>query len=279
MKRMLKRILKKFDLEIRRINENHVEPVKLTQDISRLRKNLYNKYLPYFELNDFSENDIKTIESVSSFTMTGPLRIKALLQSVEYIVNNNISGDIVECGVWKGGSIMLIAKKLLELGDIERNIYLYDTFEGMSEPIDIDISHDNLSASELLVSAEAKKKEGNNVWCYSSLEEVKNNIISTGYNPEKLHFIKGKVEETLSKHLPANKLALLRLDTDWYESTKSELNYLYPLLVNKGILIIDDYGQWLGQQKAVDEYISMNNLNLFLNRIDFSSRLAIKLNN
>jgi len=279
MKRMLKRILKKFDLEIRRINENHVEPVKLTQDISRLRKDLYNKYLTYFELNDFSENDIQNIESVSSFTMTGPLRIKALLQSVEYIVNNNISGDIVECGVWKGGSIMLIAKKLLELGDIERNIYLYDTFEGMSEPIDIDISHDNLSASELLVSAEAKKKEGNNVWCYSSLEEVKNNIISTGYNPKKLHFIKGKVEETLSKHLPANKLALLRLDTDWYESTKSELNYLYPLLVNKGILIIDDYGQWLGQQKAVDEYISMNNLNLFLNRIDFSSRLAIKLNN
>jgi hypothetical protein len=108
-----------------------------------------------------------------------------------------------------------------------------------------------------------------------SLEEVKRNLYSTGYPKDKLHFIEGKVENTIPGFSP-EEIALLRLDTDWYESTKHELVHLYPRLVQNGILIVDDYGHWKGSAKAVDEYIKEKNLCVYLNRIDYSGRLAVK---
>lgn len=173
--------------------------------------------------------------------------------------------------------MMLIAKKLLDMGVTHKNLYLYDTFEGMSEPSSLDVSFDNKKADILLNEKIINKKDGNNIWCYSTIEEVKDNILSTGYDSKKVHLVKGKVEDTLPQYLPKNQISLLRLDTDWYESTKHELKWLYPMLVNSGVLIIDDYGQWLGQKKAVDEYVLENRLKLFLNRIDFSSRISIKI--
>jgi O-methyltransferase len=101
------------------------------------------------------------------------------------------------------------------------------------------------------------------------------NMLSTGYPEEKVHFIKGKVEETLPSVLP-DQLALLRLDTDWYESTKHELIHLFPLLDSRGLLIIDDYGHWQGVRKAIDEYFSEHKLNLYLHRVDYSCRVAVR---
>ena len=75
-----------------------------------------------------------------------------------------------------------------------------------------------------------------------------------------------------------DKIALLRLDTDWYESTKHELLHLYPILAMHGLLILDDYGIWAGCQKAVDEYFSERKIKIFLSRIDDSCRAAIKIN-
>lgn len=97
---------------------------------------------------------------------------------------------------------------------------------------------------------------------------------STNYPAEMLVFIKGKVEDTIPKTMPKH-IALLRLDTDWYESTKHELLHLYPLLSKSGVLIIDDYGYWAGSKKAVDEYFSKGEM--LLNRIDYTSRIAIKI--
>jgi hypothetical protein len=107
------------------------------------------------------------------------------------------------------------------------------------------------------------------------LDEVRGNVFSTGYPKDKIHFIEGKVENTIPLNMP-RKIALLRLDTDWYQSTKHELIHLFPLLQRNGVLIIDDYGHWEGARKAVDEYVSGNSICILLNRIDYTGRIAIR---
>lgn len=225
---------------------------------------------------DFSKKEIEAIEKISGFTMTSDERLVSLYRAVEYIEENKIEGDIVECGVWRGGSTMLIAHVLKKYNSQQRNLFLFDTYEGMTEPSESDISHDKQMAGVLLNSIEKDHEDGNNIWCYASIEDVKSNLYSTGYDSSKLHFIKGKVEETIPTD-KINKIALLRLDTDWYESTKHELDHLYDKLVKGGILIIDDYGHWQGAKKAVDEFIQNRKIKLFLNRMDYTGRLAIKI--
>jgi O-methyltransferase len=223
---------------------------------------------------DFSAEERTDIAAVRSFTMTSPERLVSLSRGVDHLVRNGIAGDIVECGVWKGGSMLLVAKKLARLSDKNRNLFLFDTFEGMSEPTKEDVSAvDQTTADDLLNAAD--RTGGDNVWCYSPLDEVKANLRGAGYPAEKLHFIKGKVEDTLPEPT-IGPIALLRLDTDWYESTKHELETLYDKLVRGGILIIDDYGHWSGSRKAVDEFIESRKLSLFLHRIDYTGRMAIK---
>jgi hypothetical protein len=104
---------------------------------------------------------------------------------------------------------------------------------------------------------------------------VRENVVSTGYPPNLFHFAKGRVEETLPAQAP-DQLALVRLDTDWYESTRHELVHLYPRLAPGGVLIIDDYGHWDGVKRAVDEYFSAQAEPLLLSRIDYAARVAVK---
>lgn len=222
----------------------------------------------------FNEKEFMLLyEKCKDYTMTTIERMYSLYQSMNYIFKNNIQGDLVECGVWKGGSSMLMAFMLQKYGMADRRLYLYDTFEGMSEPSEFDKTFTGKSANDLL--EREKKEDSSSVWCYSSIDEVKRNLFSTGFPPENIVFVKGKVEETLTGNLPG-KLSLLRLDTDWYESTRTELELLYPLLMEKGILIIDDFGHWDGAKKAVIEYFEKNEPNPFLFRIDFTGRLMIK---
>lgn len=224
--------------------------------------------------SDFSDQEIEDIRAVTPYTMTSPERLVGLSRALEHLIQNNVDGDVVECGVWRGGSMMLVARKLMRMGQQNRRLFLFDTFEGMSEPGTADVSSvDKRTAEELLQNAD--RLQGNNVWCYSALEEVQDNIKKTGYPQSNALFVKGKVEDTLP-FPEIGKIALLRLDTDWYDSTRHELECLYEKLVRGGILIIDDYGHWSGAKKAVDEFISKNNLKLFLNRLDYTGRLAIK---
>ena len=222
---------------------------------------------------DFDEMHRKIIEKAKPFTMTGNERLFALIQAVKYISSNKIMGDIVECGVWKGGSMLTVAETLIQLKEVNRELYLYDTFEGMSEPTDNDETYYNKKAKSLLVSNTDKEK--NLVWAYSPLDEVKSTMKLSNYDSNLIRYVKGKVEDTIPATVP-KKIALLRLDTDWYESTKHELEYLFPILEKGGVLIIDDYGHWKGARKAVDEYISSNNIPILLNRIDETARIGIK---
>jgi hypothetical protein len=212
-------------------------------------------------------------EKCLPYTMTSAERLYSVYKSIEYIVANNIQGDIVECGVWKGGSSMCAMLSLAAFGDQNRNFFLYDTFEGMSEPGEKDKDLSDSSAKDQLSSRE--KTTSDVIWAYSPLEEVQKNIEYTGYPMSKVQCIKGKVEETIPGTI-SDKVALLRLDTDWYESTLHELNHLFPKLVPGGVLIIDDYGHWKGAREAVDQYFHDNNITILLNRIDYTGRAGIK---
>ncbi len=221
--------------------------------------------------------DMKTRElcrTVRPYTMTSPERIFALRQSVQYIVQHGIQGDVVECGVWKGGSMMVVAQTLQELGIRDVNLHLFDTFEGMPEPTQFDVTLDGKSAAAMLTESKSAK-EADGVWAYSALEEVKRNLQTIGYPEERICFTKGKVEDTIPKYAPA-RIALLRLDTDWYASVYHSLVHLYPLLSPGGILIIDDYGFWAGARKAVDQYFAEHNLHPLLHRIDGTGRICVK---
>ncbi|AGB02447.1 TylF/MycF/NovP-related O-methyltransferase [Methanoregula formicica] len=222
---------------------------------------------------DFEKKDIEIIESVLPFTLTNTDRIYPLIQSVKYIIENEIEGDIVECGVWKGGSMMTVALTLNNLNQFSRNLYLYDTFEGMPKPTESDVDYIGEPAIETF--QKVKKSDTASDWVNCSLEEVKKNLELTGYPKEKIFYIKGLVEDTIPKVI-SDKIAILRLDTDFYSSTKHELNMLYPKLSKGGILIIDDYGYWAGSRKAVDEYFKENSIKTYLQRLDYSARLCIK---
>jgi len=273
MKSIIKKILHSFDYKISRVISVPEQPVPPITE-SDVRSQLLHTYKSNHLYSDFTDREIELINKVRRFTLTSPERIVSLINSVKYIIENKIPGDFVECGVWKGGSMMVVALTLAELGVSDRNLYLYDTYEGMSEPSEEDVSHDNITAEEQLSKVE--KSNDYNIWCYSTLEEVQNNLNKTTYDPSRIHYIKGKVEDTIPDTIP-DKIALLRLDTDWYESTYHELVHLYPLLVSQGILIIDDYGHWKGAKNATDQFFREIKQALFFNRVDYTCRVAQKL--
>lgn len=222
---------------------------------------------------DFDQQVIATLEKVKPFTMTSTARLFALCEAVKYVVSNQIPGDIVECGVWKGGSMMAVADTLLSCNDKTRNLYLFDTFDGMTDPSEKDISITNgISAKTLLENT--TKNEKRSIWCYAPLEAVKESVYSMGYPVEKTHFIKGRVEDTIPDHAPST-ISILRLDTDWYESTRHEMVHLFPRISKGGVIIIDDYGWWEGSRQAVDEYIKDNKIKIFFHRIDLPGRIGI----
>ena len=223
---------------------------------------------------DFDPAAAATIRRVQPYTMTSPERLFSLVDAVRYISRTGIAGDVVECGVWRGGSMMATALTLMECGDLSRDLFLFDTFEGMAPPTERDVAIDGQLASKLLRSHE--KTESDSVWCYATLDHVRDAMTGTGYRTDAIHYIQGKVEDTIPLQAPS-KISLLRLDTDWYESTRHELEHLFPRLVKGGVLIIDDYGHWKGAREAVDEYLSANKIKLLLNRIDYTGRIAVKI--
>lgn len=224
---------------------------------------------------DMPREFLQTFRDVQPYTMTSPERVFALCDAVRHVVRNQIPGDLVECGVWRGGSTMAMLKTLSANSCDSRLIWLYDTFEGMSEPGQNDVDCYGQTADRLLEQSAENRTAADSVWCEASLDDVRTNVSSCAYPQNHLNYIVGKVEQTIPASLP-DKIALLRLDTDWFDSTWHELVHLYPRLVPGGILIIDDYGHWQGCREAVDQYLQQHAPNLLLCRIDYTGRIAVK---
>jgi O-methyltransferase len=211
-----------------------------------------------------------TMQAVRERTMTSRWRVFALIVAVRYVVDNGLPGACVECGVWRGGSMQAVARTLLERGATDRELHLFDTFEGMPPPTPEDRRLKGPPASELL----AGRPRSDNVWAIADLDDVRRGMEETGYPTERIHYHPGLVQDTLPAQAP-DRIALLRLDTDWYASTKHELTQLYDRVTPGGVLIVDDYDYWEGSRQAVDEFIAETGVRLLLVPVD-SARVAVK---
>lgn len=225
---------------------------------------------------EMSKEERDLVSICEPISMTPPIRMWSVIQAANHVKNNNISGDFVECGVWRGGNLVLM-KKLSENLNLNNAIYGYDTFEGMSDPTFEDKDYLGNLVKDYMDATE-KKNDLRDIHAYCELDNVTNNLKERSVDIDSnLHLIKGPVEETLLKdeNLPKS-IAILRLDTDWYESTKIELEVLYPRLERGGVLIIDDYGHYKGSQKAVDDYFKSIGKKPWLHFVDYTCRLYIK---
>ncbi len=227
------------------------------------------------ELARADPGDRPIIERCLPYTMTGVPRLQALIDAVRYCERAAVPGAFAECGVWRGGSVVAMITTLQALGNTDRDIYLYDTFEGMTKPTERDVSQFDRPGLEIWEQADGRPwPEFFDPQTFNQ-ETVRATVAGTGYPEERLHFVAGAIEDTVPDHAP-EQLALLRLDTDWYESTWHELVHLYPRLHAGGVLIVDDYGHWEGCMRAVDAYFDGHAPPVLLSRIDYAGRLAIK---
>lgn len=240
------------------------------------------------EIEDYPIEDIdrdtvfsNIFAKAREYTMTSKEVLYSLYQASRYVAEHQIPGDFVECGVWRGGSSLLAAMTLREFDKAPkprllgrrpkpRHFWLYDTFEGMTAPTAADVDKEGNSAQFYL---DQYADDGR--WCYADVADVKNTFASNGFSDDQVTLVQGDVLETLKRQVPKS-ISILRLDTDWYESTKLELEVLYPLLVPGGVLIIDDYGHWEGSRQAVDEFFSTRPP-LLLNRVSYAVRMAVKV--
>ena len=212
------------------------------------------------------------VDFVKPYTMTSLERMYDLYKSVEYLSRAAVPGDMLECGVWRGGSMMLVARTLLAMGDTSRTLYLFDTYEGHPKP-DPEHDVDLWGTSAIHVWANHRKTDETSDWAYVSIDKVRSNMELTGYPIDKVVLVKGMVEKTATTHAPET-LSLIRLDTDWYASAKISLETFWPRLSRGGVLIIDDYGHYRGQRKAVDEFFAT--APVLLHRVDYSCRTIVK---
>ena len=214
----------------------------------------------------------RIIDQVAPYTMTRLERVAVLCDAVRYLVRAGLPGAMVECGVWRGGSMMAVALTLLEQDAADRDLYLFDTFESMPPPTDRDIDVYGRPAAEMFEGP----NNANEIpeLAVPPIEQVQAAMASTGYPSERVHFVKGMVEDTVPGEAPET-IALLRLDTDWYTSTAHEMHHLFPRVVDGGVLIVDDYGIFSGARDAVDEHLAESGPTCLLSRIDHAARIAI----
>ena len=221
-----------------------------------------------------AEREIIRYVMSNKLTMVSQERLFTTAMACKYVIERGIDGDFVECGVWRGGNA-IVAAQIFKLYNSNKKVWLFDTFKGMTTPTDIDLVA--LSGKAAKHQFKAEQKETHNEWCYASLQDVRNNFFKLGL-AEDIFFIQGDVCQTLdskSSQLPII-ISVLRLDTDWFESTKKELEFLYPKLSLNGCLIIDDYGHWFGAKKATDEYFKKHGNRPFLQYTDYTGRAGIK---
>jgi len=226
---------------------------------------------------ELSEQDRELVHHVmaNQLTMVSYERLSSTILASHYVVQNDIAGDFVECGVWRGGNALVAASVFRRYGS-DKKVWLFDTFAGMTAPTDHDFQYSDGKLAAPQYHASLKKEH--NEWALAHLGEVTKTFRDFSLSDRAI-FVRGDVNDTLrdvNQVLPPS-ISILRLDTDWYESTMTELGVLYPRLSVGGCLIVDDYGHWAGSRKATDEYFTKMGNRPFLQSTDYSGRAGVKL--
>tara|TARA_B100000989_G_scaffold286192_1_gene254606 strand:- start:1164 stop:1901 length:738 start_codon:yes stop_codon:yes gene_type:complete len=240
---------------------------KILKKIFSIQNNSYQDMI--VEMDRKSEEFIKVS---SEYTFKSKLEMWTIICCLRNIINQKIYGDIIETGVWKGGTLILV-KKILEDCDAKKKILGFDTFEeGFEKPGELDkkIKY-GFKKNGSLYNKNFNHKKFENASLNNTLSNIKKNC----KNIDDLYLIKGKVENTLKKE-NIKDISFLMLDTDYYESTKFSLEKLYDKVSYNGIIYIDDYGNWKGAKQAVDEFFKRKKIQPFLIRTSSASRIFIK---
>lgn len=191
-------------------------------------------------------------DACEAYTMMPVGRALALFRAVRHIHQNFIQGDIVECGVWRGGGAMVALKTLQHFGLHDRRIWLFDTFSGTTAPTSDDVELSGATAEYLLQST-SDQRDTAPIWGFAALDEVRRNVLGTGYPADLVEFVEGDVAKSVLA-ASVGQVALLRLDTDFHDSTRAGLELLFPRVVENGVIMIDGFGRWFGARKAVNDY-------------------------
>jgi O-methyltransferase len=244
-------------------------------EVRRRRANDFAKVEPV----EFSQRDLEVLHIVreNKLAMCSRERVIATINACKHAVQAGIDGDFVECGVWRGGN-SIAAKLTFENYGSDKQVWLFDTFTGMTEPTELDTT--KFSEKSAFERFEEAQKQDHVEWCFASLEDVKENFKRAGADIGGVKFIAGDVMKTLldAANIP-KQISVLRLDTDFYDSTKTELDVLYPRLSPGGSLLIDDFGHWDGARRAVEEYLETlpPRARPLLHFTDYSGRMGVKV--
>lgn len=223
------------------------------------------------------QDAVAALNSVKGRTMADETMQYATYSAARYVAQAGIPGAVVECGVWRGGCSMLMALGLMSASDTAREMWLFDTFEGMTSPGNRDtFLATGATADSLLLGSERVGESPSEwtIWCVADEPDVMQGMAQTGYPRSQIRTIRGPVEDTLFDPLPPQ-ISIARLDTDWYSSTKMEMKMLYDKIAAGGVLILDDYDHWTGAREAVDEFFAERGITPFLIRVGFG-RVHIK---
>lgn len=274
LKKRLVTVLKALDRDIPAELANEVRTSYIEEERGTDFQAMMSEYGARVGTKDMRPEFLKDYAEVRRYSMTSVERLYSLWEAIDYLIENEVSGDIVECGVWRGGSMMLAAKRLTERTCQNKRLWLYDTFTGLPRP-DTQLDVDILGNRAIDGWEPRNTCGGETYWGYATEEDVRSNMLSTGYPEENLRFVAGMVEETIPSQSP-EKISLLRIDTDWYASYRHILEHLFERVSIGGIIIFDDYGQFLGARKAVDEFRTKHDIRSFMHRVDFSCRIMIR---
>lgn len=219
-----------------------------------------------------SREDRDIIAACEPHTLVSRERLWSVISAIDYVLRADVPGDVVEAGVWRGGCSLAMARALLDRRDGSRRLWLYDTFEGMTEPTAEDVEqHSGRAATDLLDPSD----RASHYWAVASRSEVEARLADCGFPADRIRIVEGDVLETLPGDAP-ERIAVLRLDTDWYASTKWELECLFDRISPRGVLIVDDYGHFRGARQALDEFLHSRGEAYLLHRVDYTARVLVK---
>ena len=228
-------------------------------------------------INGLTTFDRELLECSSDWTMCSGLQKQFMMDATRYVLRREIPGAIVECGVWRGGMMQIVARTLVAEADApnmayanQRELWLYDTYTGMPDPespLDRDLYRGEHASHKMGREPRISDDGSPTIWCVADFDDVCTGMASTSYPKERIHFVKGLVEDTIPNEAPSE-ISILRVDTDWYSSTKHILHELFDRVSPSGVIILDDYDSWEGAKAATDEFLTERGLTPLLVRLD-----------